>query len=749
MLKYKALRLPILASALAIMSGSALAEQFQYSNSHFFTVPDAIKDRPFTDITIPGSHNSWNTQGIGGSCTNYNPAATDNNNTDARIWEQADRAGLSFFEIDIYRQGNNLCAFHGGGGNSLADGNNKYFGEVLDDIRYAQEKANGIVFIKIDGGSSTFRDDFIESYFQRHGLLDSIYINNGQDETPPTYRQLEQRGIKYVIVFGSQRFSYAWSTVGTDTGHHDRTGPTDEVLQRTQNQHTVRFNAFALNGLGYGDKDDQRYITGRLISSSIEKWIQAGHRISHLVTDYADMHDTGMSPARAANILNQVPSAYGTITDENGDVMTDVRYSVFLQNINLRGYGHWFHTDGYNNRTIISHSSGDFDFPRPHGQNISIRPQKDGYRFEPEVVYLSAEDTAESVEVKFKAIKEDSLSLQSFAESHSFIYKSGRVDLAAGVGLDSSGEPVVRDTTRQKGFAITNRGSKLCIGLPKGNLQAGTGVFTQICDASIEQRWNYEPETGYIRSMKNNGNFCLDTAYTGSSGSHIRMFDCSGSYRSSKTWNFDGKEIFPTVADANAIDSNGVGVGAALISWNRSSPSDNRRWVFQKHYAVSAEGDNHVTDASSDNKRQHFLLASHRFGCLTARGSDNGDRVHAYSCVIPQSTNNPDRGNPNDLLWYGEGNLIYSANGKCLDNEGEYYLDGTPAMHGCNASSASQWWLLDQPTRGKNESRVHGLRISTLLFNYVLEYPRDNYVRLGNYDANFDNEFWTVIPVDR
>ncbi len=743
MLKRKALRLTTLAAALAVVSSSALAE-FNYSGSHFFTVPDSIKDRPFTDITIPGSHNSWNTQGVGGGCTNYNPAATDNNNTDARIWEQAERGGLSFFEIDIYRQGNNLCAFHGA--SSLLDGNNKYFGEVLDDIRTAQNTVNGIVFIKIDGGSSSFRDDFIERYFRERGLLNTLYINDGRDATPPTYRQLEQRGIKYVIVFGSQRFNYGWSTVGTDTRHQGRTDPTDEVLTRTNSQDTVRFNAFALNGLGYGDKDDQRYITGRLVSSSIEKWIQAGHRISHLVTDYADLHDTGMSPARAANILNQVPSAYGTITDENGQVMTDVKYDVFLENINLRGYGHWYHTDGYQNRTITSHSSGDFDFPRPHGQNISIRPYKDGYRFEPATIYLDAEETAQSVEVKFKAIPEKP-SLQNAAEAYSFIYKSGQVKLAAGLDVDGNGNPVVKDTTKQEGFAIVNTGSGHCIGVPKGAIGNGTPVHVQACDASIEQRWTYVPQSGYVKSMK--GNYCLDTQGNGNSGHQMQVYEClSGSHRN-LSFDLYGQQIVPTFTDANALDSNGRGINAPLIVWNRSSYSTNRLWTFQKQYAVSKTGDNQVTDSSTDNKEQYFVLANERGKCLTADGAWDTAYVKAKPCRLHSYDSNF---NVDNLLWRLDDNQIKLKAGQsdvCLDHKGTYQMETEPHIWRCFNDFSNQTWGNNMPYVGGGSKLAETTSVFTKQNNgLVLDNPRDDLVRLANWENNHRNQAWTVVPIE-
>lgn len=758
MLKYNAIRLSLLA-ALASTAVSSYATQdpttsFDYSGSHVFTISDSVKERPFTDITFPGTHNSFNTIGVTGGCGGGgDPFFNDNNNTDTNIREQAQRAGLLFYEIDVYRQLGDWCVFHG---NTATDGNTFYFRDILNDLIAAQRTTGEIVSIKIDGGSSTARDDFIEEHFRRAGLLSSIYVNRGQDETPPTYEQLEARGIRFIIVLGSQRFNFGWTNSGTDAGHTDRLEPLREIIYRRDNQDTIRWNAFALNDLRWGDKDDQRYITSRLVHRGIHKWIHAAHRISHLVTDYGDLIQQNMSPARAANILNEVPSVKGVISDDNDEPLTNISYTYFVPDINLgKNNGEWYIPSSREaqDNAYVTAASGDFDFPRPHGQSVSVRPFKNGYRFEPAAIYVPAEDIGKDVSAHFNAIAlpNDDISLQSLAEAHSFIYRPGEVRLGAGVGVDSDGNAVVRDITRQEGHAIVNKGSGHCIGIVKGQtIGNGTAVHQQECDGSARQRWQYNPENGYIRSMAANGRYCLDTHGSGvQGGTAVTMYECLNNNHPNLAFEFREQDIVHAFNRAHALDSRGNEVDRPIVLWNtHQDESDNRNWYFEKHYVVSSTGHNIVVDDAEDDKEQYFMLSHRRYACLSADGSTNSSPVSASSCRVGPGNN------VDNFLWREEnGHLISKRNseGACLDTQGQVYEDGEPIAYPCHFGGR-QTWRFKMPQDGSWDRRSRtpeNIGIVTQENNDIyLDHPRDSLIRHAH-GGSQTNQSWYLVPVDR
>jgi len=739
-------------SGLLVAAAMPLAHAFDYSDSHNFSIPQHLYDTPINQITMPGSHNSFNRSGTRpSSCVTTNFLLSDNKNVHRSISDQIDM-GLRFLEIDVYKEGNQFCVYHGGGGQPGLDGNSYYFSDILKEITDGLSRiGDEIIFIKMDGFGSweapeeyAARQEYLFQQLASSGHGDIVYQREDWETRPPTLNELASRGKRLVFVSGISP-SWGWSNAGTSAKHTERSGPFSDRIDNPNGADFIRFNAFALDDtFGWGSTSDADFIHARLIGHGIEKWIEAGHRISHLNVDFPSRQSVGMSAMRAANIFNQVPSAYGEIKDENGNTLNDVGYTVRLDNTNLNDSENWFDWDGYHGKTVVTpHGPGKFDFPRPHGQTVSIRPFKEGYRFEPEAVYLQAEETASSIEVKFTAIP--SRSLQDIAESSSFIYKKGSVSLAAGLGLDSEGNPVVNDVTRQPGFAIVNKGSGLCIGLPKGHLGSGTKVYMQHCDASLEQRWSYNPDNSYIKSMK--GNFCLDTSGNGSSGHQMQVWECLSNPHPNLQFSLIGQQLVPSYTDANALDSNGRNAGAPLIVWNRSSQHDNRNWIFEKHYAVSSTGQNNVTDASSDNKTQYFALVNHNHHCLTADGGWRTAYIKAKNC-----RQNTFGGNSDNMLWFEQnGQIKLKRNhGACLDNKGQLWQDTEPHIWDCISGHANMTWGINMPYWGGYARVREALSIFPIANNnVVLDHPRDQLVRLANWENKVGNQGWHIIPIER
>lgn len=738
---------------LSISAVSISSAAYDYSDSHNFSIPQDLYDKPINQITLPGSHNSFNRSGTNpNSCTNNNALLSSNKNVHRSIGDQIDM-GIRFLEIDVYKEGSRWCVYHGGGGQSALDGNNYYFADIISEIANGLDRiGDEVIFIKMDGYNSHenpneyyAREDALTQELTKHGLQDAVYLRLEGEQTPPSINQLAAAGKRLIFVSGTKEYSWGWKSAGTSPKHTERSGPFSDRIDIPNGTDFIRWNAFALDDtFGWGSTGDADFLHARLIGHGIEKWAEGAHRISHLVVDFPSRQSVGMSAMRAANVLNQVPSAHGNITDANGNTLTNVGFSYWIQNANLNDQENWFDWSGYHGKTIIANTSGKFDFPRPHELAVSIRPYKEGYRFEPEAIYLPAINNAEDIELHFTAIP--SRSLQDVAESHSFIYKAGTVQLAAGMDINADGQPVVNDVTRQPGFAIINKGSSLCIGLPKGNVTSGTKVYMQNCDASVEQRWSYNPDNGYVKSMK--GNYCLDTSGNGNSGHHMQVWHCIQNPHPNLSFNLVGEQIVPTYTDANALDSHGTSAGAPLIVWNRSSSHNNRKWIFEKHYAVSAIGNNQVTDAASDNKPQYFALVNNsRNKCLTADGAWSTAYVKAKSCRTHSYG-----GNSNNMLWHEVNGQIRVKAGAaaCLDNKGQLWNDVEPHIWQCIAGHPNMSWGINMPYWGGAARTREPLSIYAQSNNgIVIDHPRDNLVRQYQWANHVNNQGWVVVPVER
>ena len=797
-MRFKSLYLAMTATALSSVALTATAQNytnkplteaerntpFQYTRSHVFSIPDEIKDRPISDISIPGTHNSFNTPGSSGLCVKGTPAAAPNSNTDRDIHYQITKDKVRLVEIDVYKKNGRYCVFHGANGEHRLDGNTFHFHTILDQIIDAQAEVNDIIFIKMDGGSSLDRDEALIKHFTEKDLDPKkvIYINGrGQDydgnvkgdtaSTPPTYNQLVESGIKFVFVAGSQTFNFGWSLVGTSPKYQDsiedtlnpfanadgnaRSKPLSEKINRTNGQQFVRWNAFALNVAGFGDKGKQEYLTARLVGHGVEKWIQGAHRVSQIITDYGGMISTGMSSARAANIMNQVPSAYGTIRDENGKALTvNVNYKVFFPNINLRDDNTRLTSGDYINRGFNIVAPSTFDFPRPHGQSIVIRPYKKGYRFEPASITLKGYPTNQHAELKFTAYKED-YSLQKTAESYSFIQQEGPVKLAAGLDVNANGDVIVKDTTKHKGFALVNKRYGMCVGLPRNKpLQNGRNLYLQDCDGSERQTWNYDPDTGYIHSATG---YCIVTG--GKYDDNRRLFAkkaCSEKGNLGASFGLAGHSIIASGDTRYTFDSNGGTPGAPLILWHKGGYHHNRNWAFEKHYPVSSTNENTVTDPSTDNLKQHFLLSNDQGYCLGTKTIGDYSQVSARACRTHHYDKSDNANKSFDKLWFENKGKISQKpkndNTKyCLSHNGKQ----PPFLELCQDLTPQKVWNFRSPFGDQKPIMSPAYMIeprynnpTPLVLTDTNAEGGNTYVTLDTGRKKFKYQAWFVIPVE-
>ena len=721
-----------------VLSGLSQAE-FEYAGDHHrFSIPESLYDRSIADITVPGSHNSFNRGGTGGSCASTNFLLSSNKNVHSSISEQIDM-GIRLLELDVYKVDGRWCLFHGSGGNALLDGNSYYFSDIIAEIASGLSRiGKEILFLKIDGGQLDAETLLTE--LGKHGLQNSIYQRQEGEVAPPSLNELAQQGKRLVIVGGGKGLGWNWKMASTSPKQQNRHGPFNQNYTHPDGVDAARWNAFALDDtFGYGSSDDADYVHARLLTGAVEKWIRAGRRLTSIVVDFPRRESLNMTAMRAATILNQIPSIKGAVTTSSGEVINGVRYNYWAEDLNLKSDLRWYRFDDYRGKNIVTNEiGGNFDFPRPHGQGITIRPFKEGYRFEPASIYVEPKATANNVDIAFTAIKEKDTP-QTIAESYSFIYKEGAIDLAPGLGLTNQGQVQVNDTTRQNGFAIINKGTGLCIGVNANHAYTDAPVTMQNCDASARQRWTYDPRNGRLKTVL--GNYCLDTEGNGNSGFRQQLYPCID--HNNLKFDVIGQRIVPAFTSANALDSNGRLPGSQLIVWNRQNDYHNNRfWIFEKHFAVSSTNQNRVTDAAADNKQQYFLLVNEsRNRCLTANGTASQSKVRATNCRV---------GDVNHKLWsYADKQFRLKANqNSCLDNKGQLWQDSEPHIWSCIAGHPNMSFRVNMPYWGGAAQTIEAVAITPQNnANVFLDHPRDELVRLANWENKVGNQGWVVVPV--
>ncbi len=767
-----------LLSSLFTLALASTGYAVDYSSSHKFELDTSLHDIPINQITFPGSHNSFNTSGTSPNCaprstsdddfiealktqglkaTDYlsyikipkinifgikigydfqkklKVGPADNKNVHISITDQVVNKGIRFLEIDVYHANNgNWCVFHAAGGDSRLDGNSFYFSDIINEIANAYNAITPHpLFIKFDGGHLT--KDILEAELKKVNLENAVYRHPGGDQPIPTINDLRDIGKRLIIVSGP--LSWNMQSAGTSPKHKSRTGALNQPVENPNNADFIRWNAFGLDdAFGYGSTGDADYIHARLVGHGIEKWVQGGHRINHLVVDFPSRISVGMSAMRAANILNQVRSIKGYVTDGSSDsLLKDVQFRVTMDNVNLSDDWHQAKGQPYNQEALISGKlAGTFDFPRPEEQAVRIEPFKEGFRFEPTSIYINPFVNIESISFRgFKGITPNSI-----ASRHTFVLQDGHVDLDPGLGVVNK-QVVVKDITRLNYVSIINKRSGLCVGVEGSHLYNGTPVTMQYCDGSENQRWIYSLETGRFQTAL--GNYCLDTAGTDHSGHEQKLWECTD--HPNLKYTFAGQRIVPqSHQNVVALDSQGTVAGAPLIIWNRLSDDyhDNRNWIMERQYVVSANGDNTVSDASKTNNRLKFLIVNDKVPhCLTADGHWHTAFIKSKHCKSQA---------PKNMLWTFSDDQ-FKLNDRpnlCLSHKGQLHNEAEPEIGQCRDKNVSRWSIAE-PYWGGTASTTEPAAI--FAGGVFIDYPRDDFIRMYGFTDRRDQQGWHFIPI--
>ena len=708
----------LLIGAIALAITGNAAAQFNYAPpTEKFTLPPELYDKPLNEITLPGTHNSFNERGsyegcvdrnsagdinvwkrigiFAGNTLTFNQLANNNRNVNFGIPRQIVDFGLRFLEIDTYNINGNWCVFHSGPGNPQLDGTNYKLENIIYQIATSAKKiGKDPIIIKWDG--DRVPRQVLLREFAKYGYGEDAFYEHPEegDLELPSINELAAQGKKFIMNNGD--LSAHLDTLSTSP---KREKP-DKVFNHIWNNedrehHLTRFNAFALKDtLKYGSTDDAKYIVKRIFTYSLLKWVQAGQRINQIVVDFPSIGEYNMTAMRAAMIMNQIPSIKGKFVDEDDNPIKGVKIRYRIDNINVSDQWEQALRPG---STVISGAlPSEVDLPRPKGQTLRIEPYKRDYHFEPSVIYVEP-DVAEDFEFKFRAIP--GLTANDVARRHAIVYKKGDVTLDNGVGIDDENRTVVRDVTRNQWFAITNKGSGLCV---TGGAYA-TYVTMQNCDGAQHQKWRFNPVNGQIRLKRDSSNIplCLDHI-SGRSGEKTIINHCANS--PTQKFTLIGQRIVPQQAQAVALDSGGLQAGSNLIVWNRKNDDDNNRyWIFERHYKTSATGRNYVSDDRVLGADQYFLInANNKPHCLRAVGGKNQadvDAAHCYTQGIFTGFS----------LWKNYGGKFENklAKGFCLDDTGNKNADSKVWMWSC-ANTPNQNWNFVMPYNGGEPSGVSG-----------------------------------------
>jgi endonuclease/exonuclease/phosphatase family metal-dependent hydrolase len=125
---------------------------------------------------------------------------------------------------------------------------------------------------------------------------------------------------------------------------------------------------------------------------------------------------------------------------------------------------------------------------------------------------------------------------------------------------------------------IVNQQSGLCLDIANASPADGSNVQQWACNGGAWQKWNYDPQTGLVRSQAN-PRYCLDNSGSFNDGADIKLWTCTGNANQRFTWNAAtgvlGMRTFP----AQVVDAVGTAAGGDVITYGDWGGA-NQRWRF-------------------------------------------------------------------------------------------------------------------------------------------------------------------------
>lgn len=123
---------------------------------------------------------------------------------------------------------------------------------------------------------------------------------------------------------------------------------------------------------------------------------------------------------------------------------------------------------------------------------------------------------------------------------------------------------------------LVNNASGLCLDITNGTMTSGTDVHQWYCNGGDWQKWNYDADSGLIRS-KYNPDFCLDNSGVFENGANIVIWACYGNDHQRFTLNDNGS-ISVRAAAQQVIDGFGTQAGDNVGTWSDWG-GRNQRWT--------------------------------------------------------------------------------------------------------------------------------------------------------------------------
>jgi hypothetical protein len=109
-------------------------------------------------------------------------------------------------------------------------------------------------------------------------------------------------------------------------------------------------------------------------------------------------------------------------------------------------------------------------------------------------------------------------------------------------------------------------------------MASGSNVQQWTCNGSAWQRWNYDAQTGLIRS-KQDPRYCLDNSGYYGDGANLQIWACQGSPNQRFVVDPTRGTIAMRSAPDQVIDAVGTAAGDDIITWSDWN-GDNQRWLF-------------------------------------------------------------------------------------------------------------------------------------------------------------------------
>ncbi|MEC3908504.1 phosphatidylinositol-specific phospholipase C domain-containing protein [Tamlana sp. 2201CG12-4] len=342
-----------------------------------FAIKPEWWNRPITQVSLPGTHNSYNT-------------GFKNTNVDISIEDQI-KLGVRFFEIDVYDDGDKLSVYHGVSWTGKWD-----FEDILNTLAIGiQEYPTEIFFMKIERHADQQK---VQNTINR---ILGKYIYRGKEGEVPTVQELIDTDKRLITTGSAGNMNAPLTYRGTKVGNK---GSLDLLWEpyvyrgekkSIEPQAGLRLTAVVLDKRGRGVRSYSQQINTPtyLKKLAIRAWRLNGRIPGQVIVDFPSLGNV----FKVVNELNENNRLFGTVevASKNPFEDGDIQWICIYEG------------GEYKEEITTFKLSQFFDLPAQIGEKMTLRPVSEKYNIIPESIAWHNEkgkDTLVTFTLKDKTI---------------------------------------------------------------------------------------------------------------------------------------------------------------------------------------------------------------------------------------------------------------------------------------------------------------------------------------------------------